>query len=195
MNRPAVLAWLLIALVLLPAVVVTILHPGDTGVYELGSGEHVPAYGPGVAPHDNVPSVDPADATTTTARKARHRSDTFRAAVYSEIGERRGIPCGGDMPPCPVIERESMMAEDPVRVWNDQVNADGGPLGCYYPVGYDGDNPCGSTASGPWQVLRSTWNWFGGFLNAADAPLHVQIDKVRQLWAGGAGCFHWNACR
>lgn len=98
--------------------------------------------------------------------------------------QRRGFPCGGDLPPCYVLERESLMAADPARVWNGN---------CYMPVGSLGQ--CGrSTASGLWQFLRSTWAGFGGYVNAADAPVAVQNEKARQLWAGGRGCSHWSAC-
>ena len=88
--------------------------------------------------------------------------------------------CGGDLPPCYVMERES--GGDP-RIWNG---------GCYAPIGHVGISPCGvSDASGKWQFLRSTWAGHGGYLNAADAPEWVQDEKARMLFAGGAGCSHW----
>ncbi len=92
--------------------------------------------------------------------------------------------CGGDLPPCWVMRRES---KGDIRVWNGI---------CYAPVGYAGrHSPCGiSSASGKWQVVRGTWAGFGGYLNAADAPESVQDARVRQLWANGRGCSHWSAC-
>ena len=90
--------------------------------------------------------------------------------------------CGGDLPPCHVMMRES---HGDIRVWNG---------GCYYPPGYAGNNPCGSTASGKWQFIRSTWAGYGGYLNAADAPESVQDAKAREAWAGGRGCSHWSEC-
>lgn len=51
-----------------------------------------------------------------------------------------------------------------------------------------------STASGKWQFLDSTWAGFGGYAKARLAPESVQDEKARILWAGGAGCSHWNAC-
>lgn len=92
--------------------------------------------------------------------------------------------CGGDLPPCYVMMRES---GGDLRVWNG---------GCYAPVGYrGGSSPCGgSTASGKWQFIRGTWGGFGGYVNAADAPESVQDERARQLWAGGRGCGHWAAC-
>jgi hypothetical protein len=73
--------------------------------------------------------------------------------------------CGGDLPPCSVMECES-----------------GGSL--------TAQNPS-SSASGKWQVIDSTWNNFMGYPTAASAPEWVQDEKARQLYAGGAGRGHW----
>lgn len=133
--------------------------------------------------------VDEQMFTTTTTTRARTaptiRTASVGAPAVAELGSSiRGFPCGGDLPPCSVLRRESMMAADPPRVWNGN---------CYMPAGSLGQ--CGrSTASGLWQVLRSTWRGFGGYVNAADAPADVQNAFARQLWDGGAGCSHWSAC-
>lgn len=117
------------------------------------------------------------------AKRDTGRRRLFRSAMV-QPSARSGYSCGGDLPPCYVLERESLMADDPPRVWNGN---------CYMPTGSLGQ--CGaSTASGLWQFLRSTWNNFGGYINAADAPVDVQNAKARQLWAGGRGCSHWAAC-
>jgi hypothetical protein len=82
-----------------------------------------------------------------------------------EIGSGR---CGGVLPPCYVMMRESrgdIRAENPT-----------------------------SSASGKWQFLDSTWAGFGGYARASHAPESVQDAKAAQLWAGGAGCSHWSAC-
>lgn len=123
-----------------------------------------------------------AAATTTTTTAPAPPPTTPPAPV--EAQPATGI-CGGDLPPCWVVERES--GGDP-RIWNGS---------CYAPIGWAGKtSPCGgSTASGIYQFIRGTWNNYGGFLNAADAPVHVQVAKARELWAGGAGCGHWQACR
>lgn len=76
--------------------------------------------------------------------------------------------CGGDLPPCYVMMRESrgiITARNP-----------------------------SSTASGKWQFLNSTWAGFGGYAEAWMAPESVQDAKARILWDGGRGCSHWSAC-
>lgn len=87
--------------------------------------------------------------------------------------------CGGKLPPCSTLNVES---GGNIRVWNG---------GCFYPAGWSGRNRCGSTASGKWQFVRSTWANFMGYLNAADAPAWVQNLKAEQTWAGGCGAGHW----
>ncbi len=78
------------------------------------------------------------------------------------------LPCGGDLPPCYVKQRES-----------------GGS--------YSARNPT-SSASGAWQFLDSTWAGFGGYPSAYLAPPDVQDARARELWNHGAGCGHWSAC-
>ncbi len=73
--------------------------------------------------------------------------------------------CGGDLPPCCVMMRES--GGDPTAV-----------------------NPS-SGASGKWQFMPGTWANYGGYATAASAPEWVQDEKAAQLWAGGAGAGHW----
>jgi hypothetical protein len=89
--------------------------------------------------------------------------------------------CGGDLPPCWVVHRES---KGDIRIWNG---------GCYAPVGWTGRrSPCGgSTASGKFQFIRGSWGNFRGYLNAADAPERVQDDRARQLYDHGRGGSHW----
>ena len=80
--------------------------------------------------------------------------------------------CGGDYPPCWVVDAESD--------------------GDYNAVNPDG---CGGrTCGGKWQFDPKTWNNYGGFSYAQDAPPKLQDEKAREIWAGGNGCSHWNAC-
>lgn len=81
-------------------------------------------------------------------------------------------PCGGDLPPCYVAERESHGDYSAVN-----------PTGC-------GGRTCG----GKWQFDPWTWNNYGGYQFAQDAPPEVQDAKARELWEGGNGCSHWAAC-
>lgn len=90
------------------------------------------------------------------------------APVTAEATSTGGA-CGGSLPPCWVMMRES--GGDPT-VWNAQ----------------------GSGASGKWQFMPGTWAGYGGYTHAAYAPESVQDAKARIVWDGGAGCQHWSAC-
>lgn len=127
------------------------------------------------------PTTTTTAAPTTTTTKPFVRAASASRPVVVTAGTVNGYPCGGELPPCWVLKRES--GGDP-RIWNGR---------CYMPAGSTGQ--CGrSSASGLWQFLRSTWAGFGGYLNAADAPPELQNEKARLLWAGGRGCRHWAAC-
>lgn len=92
------------------------------------------------------------------AREAARRA----AAAYPH-----GL-CGGDLPPCWIMMKESrgnIRAENPT-----------------------------STASGKWQFIDRTWAGFGGYSHASYAPEKVQDAKARLLWNHGRGCSHWSAC-
>lgn len=73
--------------------------------------------------------------------------------------------CGGNLPPCCVMLRES--GGDPTAV-----NASSG-------------------ASGKWQFMSDTWQGFDGYNSAAEAPESVQDARAAQIWAGGSGAGHW----
>lgn len=82
--------------------------------------------------------------------------------------------CGGDLPPCWVMEAESGPGGNPTAV--NESGCDG--TGCF----------------GKWQVALGTWNGYGGYSRADLAPESVQDDFARDLWDHGAGCGAWNAC-
>lgn len=95
----------------------------------------------------------------------------FKNAVATNARDAAAVPtgrCGGGLPPCYVMERES-----------------GGNIRA--------ENPT-TTASGKWQFIDATWNGFGGYSHASRAPESVQDARARQVWAGGAGCANWAAC-
>lgn len=91
---------------------------------------------------------------------------TPRPAVVAPAPSGR---CGGSLPTCAVMACES---GGDIRVRNHR----------------------GSSASGKWQIIKSTWDGYGGYAEARDAPEHVQDAKARELWAGGAGRGHWRSC-
>lgn len=75
--------------------------------------------------------------------------------------------CGGSLPSCSIMACES-----------------GGSLTARNPSG----------AAGKWQIMPGTWNGYGGYSSADQAPEHVQDAKARELWRGGAGRGHWAQC-
>ena len=101
------------------------------------------------------------------AEKARRAAAAAAKARAAQAASSHGS-CGGSLPPCWVMRRES-----------------GGNIRAKNPS---------SSASGKWQFIRSTWAGFGGYAEAWQAPESVQDAKARQLWAGGRGCGHWGAC-
>lgn len=58
---------------------------------------------------------------------------------------------------------------------------------------YDAEN-ARSTASGKYQVLDATWNGYGGYERASDAPPEVQEAFAAELYAR-AGTAPWRASR
>jgi len=103
---------------------------------------------------------------------AARRANATRAAAASRAPAVHAAPatgaCGGDLPPCYVMMRESR-----------------GSLTARNPS---------SSASGKWQFIDSTWAGFGGYAHAYLAPESVQDARARAIWAHGAGCSAWSAC-
>lgn len=99
----------------------------------------------------------PVTSTTVLTRKAR--SELFAAATGR---------CGGDLPPCWVMMRES-----------------GGDIHAYNPTGCANDR-LGPGCFGKWQCSRSTCDGTG--------TEEEQDAEARRVWDGGRGCHHWSAC-
>lgn len=110
-------------------------------------------------------------------RRAMHK--WLVQVSFAKWLEGLAVPaCGGDLPPCYVMYRESkgnMYAVNP------------GHRGA--PYGDPGDP--WTHASGKWQFMPRTWNNYMGYPYAAAAPALVQNAKAREVWANGRGASHW----
>lgn len=76
--------------------------------------------------------------------------------------------CGGSLPPCSVMQRES----------HGDIHA---------------TNPT-TGASGKWQMMPSTSAALGYARPMATYDEATQDNAAERLWAGGRGCAHWSAC-
>lgn len=61
-------------------------------------------------------------------------------------------------------------------------------------MGRNVPNSEGSGASGFYQITDGTWDGYGGYNSAMDAPKEVQDAKAADLYQDGAGASHWQAC-
>lgn len=120
------------------------------------------------APREAMP--EPVTTTTTavapptTVAVSRSATPPRRRAVTPAQPATGGGRCGGDLPPCWVMNRES-----------------GGNINAYNPTG------CGGRGCyGKWQCDPRTCSGKG-----TEAQ---QDAEARALWDNGRGCAHWAAC-
>lgn len=109
-------------------------------------------------------TIPPTTAPPTTAPPTTMAPPPTTPAPTPVVAAPTGA-CGGNLPPCCVMLRES--GGNPTAV-----------------------NPS-SGASGKWQFMPDTWQGFDGYPTAAQAPEAVQDARAAQIWAGGAGAGHW----
>lgn len=114
-----------------------------------------------------LPTTTTSTTTTTTTPPMSKLSKPRPTIDYSSME-----PCGGDLPPCYVKQRES-----------------GGNYGAYNPHGCGGQG-----CYGAWQFSGAWAGKLGLPQDLSTATPQQQDDAARQLWNGGAGCGNWAAC-
>jgi hypothetical protein len=102
-----------------------------------------------------VAAVEAARAESSHALARDSGPRATMTPVSGATGSVNGHPCGGPLPSCAVLARESH--------------------------GTNVQNPDGRSASGYWQIQDETWNGFGGYARAVDAPPEVQDAKAASL--------------
>lgn len=186
MRKPLRIALIALVCMAVSAVIVVVMARavGETpGEVLVTPAEAEAASTPTTQPPSAAAAADPAavqtfleawaasETTTTTAAPPPPPTTVKpkpKPAIASAPAQQGSGACGGDLPPCYVMQRES-----------------GGNIRAKNPR---------STASGKWQFLDSTWGGYGGYSRAMDAPEEVQDARARALWANGRGCSHWSAC-
>lgn len=124
-----------------------------------------------------TPSTEPTPETTpetvpvTRPRPTPTTPRTLPPGIKPDESWASGA-CGGSLPPCWVMQRES---RGNIRAIN--VGGCGG-RGCY----------------GKWQFDPLTSRGLGYSLTMDQYDEPVQDEAAATLWAGGRGCSHWGAC-
>lgn len=101
-------------------------------------------------------------------------------------GQVNGYPCGGDLPPCSVLRRES--GGQPGAVNRSGCSG----RGCYGLWQFDPVTFIPGCTVSKWRA--GTCGAYRGFQFANEAPVDVQNDRAREVYAGGRGCSHWGVC-
>lgn len=111
-------------------------------------------------------------AATVPAVGAAVHEQTGSPPISQAAAPTLSTDCGGDLPPCYVMMRES-----------------GGSYGAFNPSG------CGGNACyGKWQFSGAWAGELGLPDDLSQATPAQQDAAARQLWANGAGCRNWDAC-
>jgi len=126
-----------------------------------------------------LPSGDVQVAVRRPAALA-HPTPGRRTAPSVSAGEVNGYPCGGDLPPCWVLMRESRGNPDAYN-----------PNGC---VWTDKDGATHRGCWGPWQFGTMWAGKLGLPADLSTATTEQWNSAARALWDGGAGCSNWAAC-
>lgn len=150
-----------VVLLLLVAIVVTLLvtHRLDDDDATTVHARTAPATAVMPAPWESQPSLGEGFGRLVDAMRPKPRP---RARIAPTSAH--GHPCGGDLPPCWVMLRES-----------------GGNIHAYNPTG------CGGRGCrGKWQCDPRTCSGQG-----TEAQ---QDAEARRVWDHGRGCAHWAAC-
>ncbi len=122
---------------------------------------------PTTEPPTTVPEAPPAVPEPVTTAPATTEAPRRLAPTAAPATPSSGR-CGGSLPPCYVLDRES--GGDPAAV-----------------------NPS-SGAAGKWQMMPSTSQALGYSHPMNEYDEATQDEAARLLYAAGVGCSHWQAC-
>ena len=110
------------------------------------------------------------------------------APVYADLAHTPPPP-----PPPPVVRPRVRPSRSSRGCGSDMETCLAAIARCESGGRYDAENAT-STASGRYQALKGTWDGYGGYAEAKDAPPEVQEAWAREAYAK-AGTRPWNASR
>jgi hypothetical protein len=148
---------------------------------------------PSHRPPDVVQSYQQETADATVHRIASIRADRFRAREDAQQREKRRLKEAREARHDRIVALKADRREERTINSSSKVSLSG-IAGCIaeYESGGDprAENPT-TTASGLYQFVDGTWNGYGGYYHAADAPVSVQTERFYQVWDGGNGASQW----